>query len=93
MADIVVPVFMENFTKLLGHEPNLLLEVKDQVCLLQDDLGIINTFLKDSDVKCDQDDHHRDNHYGRSTSESLENLLTFGYVGIPLNSLARPRKR
>ncbi|XP_015892646.3 disease resistance protein RPP13 [Ziziphus jujuba] len=56
MADIIVPVFMENLTKPVGHEANLLLEVKDHVCLLEDDLGIINTFLKDFDGK--QNEHN-----------------------------------
>ncbi|KAH7513294.1 hypothetical protein FEM48_Zijuj12G0184900 [Ziziphus jujuba var. spinosa] len=56
MADIIVDIFMKNLIKLLGHEANLLLKVKGQVCLLQDDLGIMNAFLKDSDGK--RNEHH-----------------------------------
>ncbi|XP_015892650.3 putative disease resistance RPP13-like protein 3 [Ziziphus jujuba] len=56
MADIIVDIFMKNLIKLLGHEANLLLKVKGQVCLLQDDLGIMNAFLKDSGGK--RNEHH-----------------------------------
>ena len=51
MVDINVPIVAENLINLLAHGADLLLKVKDQVCILQDDLGIMNAFLKDSKEK------------------------------------------
>ncbi|KAH7522441.1 hypothetical protein FEM48_Zijuj07G0138700 [Ziziphus jujuba var. spinosa] len=51
MADFVVPVVRECLTRLLIHEANLLDGVKDQVKLLQGDLGIMNAFLRNSEGK------------------------------------------
>ncbi|KAH7522440.1 hypothetical protein FEM48_Zijuj07G0138600 [Ziziphus jujuba var. spinosa] len=55
MADFVVPVVCEFLSRLLTHEANLLDGVKDQVKLLQGDLGIMNAFLRNSEGK--QSDH------------------------------------
>ncbi|KAF3437602.1 hypothetical protein FNV43_RR20358 [Rhamnella rubrinervis] len=51
MADIVVPLVLENLIKLLTHEANLLLGVEDQVDLLRDDLGFMIAFLEKSEGK------------------------------------------
>nr|XP_048333133.1 disease resistance protein RPP13-like [Ziziphus jujuba var. spinosa] len=56
MTDAVVGFVLEKLESLLVHEANLFRRVKGDVKLLQDDLGIMNAFLKDSEGK--GDDHH-----------------------------------
>ena len=56
MADIIVPIVEENLIELLAHDADLLLKVKDQVCIHQNDLVIMNAFLKDAVGKRNQ--HH-----------------------------------
>ncbi|XP_015901729.3 disease resistance protein RPP13-like [Ziziphus jujuba] len=56
MADVVVSFALENLKTLLIHEANLFRRVKDDVNLLQDDFGIMDAFLKDSEGK--GDDHY-----------------------------------
>ncbi|KAF3437580.1 hypothetical protein FNV43_RR20336 [Rhamnella rubrinervis] len=48
MADIVVPIVLENLIKLGTYEANLLLGVRDQVDTLESDLRFIKVFLKKS---------------------------------------------
>ena len=55
MVDINVPIVAENLIKLHAHDADLL-KVKNQVCILQDDLVIMNAFLKDAVGKRNQ--HH-----------------------------------
>ncbi|XP_060668948.1 disease resistance protein RPP13-like [Ziziphus jujuba] len=56
MSDIVVSFVFENLKNLLIYEANLFLGVKEQVDLLQDDLGFMDSFLKDSEGK--QNEHY-----------------------------------
>ncbi|KAF3437575.1 hypothetical protein FNV43_RR20331 [Rhamnella rubrinervis] len=51
MADIVVPIVVENFIKLLTREANLLGGVEDGVISLKSDLEFMNAFLKKSSGK------------------------------------------
>ncbi|KAF3437604.1 hypothetical protein FNV43_RR20360 [Rhamnella rubrinervis] len=51
MADIFVPILVENLFKLLAYEENLLGGVKDGVISLQNDLEFMNAFLKKSSGK------------------------------------------
>ncbi|KAF3455429.1 hypothetical protein FNV43_RR00054 [Rhamnella rubrinervis] len=55
-AEIIGPIVLENLINLLVHEAKLLMGVKDQVSILQHDLGIMNAFLRDSAGK------HKDSH-------------------------------
>ena len=48
LVDIIVPIVEENLIELLAHDADLLLKVKDQVCIHQNDLVIMNAFLKDA---------------------------------------------
>ncbi|KAF3437601.1 hypothetical protein FNV43_RR20357 [Rhamnella rubrinervis] len=48
MADIVVPIVVENLIKLLAYESNLLGGVEDGVISLKSDLEFMNAFLKKS---------------------------------------------
>ncbi|KAH7513327.1 hypothetical protein FEM48_Zijuj12G0188400 [Ziziphus jujuba var. spinosa] len=56
MSDTVVSFALESLRDLLIHEVNLLPGVKEQVDLLKDDLGFMNSFLKDSEGK--QNEHY-----------------------------------
>ncbi|XP_048321511.2 disease resistance protein RPP13 isoform X1 [Ziziphus jujuba] len=56
MSDAVVSFALESLRDLLIHEVNLLPRVKEQVDLLKDDLGFMNSFLKDSEGK--QNEHY-----------------------------------
>ena len=48
MADIVVPIVLENLIKLLTYEANLLGGVEDGVISLRQNLEFMNAFLKKS---------------------------------------------
>ena len=51
MADSVVSFLLENLTQLLSQESKLLWGVEDQVRLLQNELCLINIFLKNTEGK------------------------------------------
>jgi len=51
MADSVVSFLLENLTRLISQESKLLGEVEDQVKLLQNELSLINIFLKNTEGK------------------------------------------
>ena len=51
MVDSVVSFLLENWTQLLSQESKLLGGVKDQVRLLQNELSLINIFLKNTKGK------------------------------------------
>ncbi|KAH7513304.1 hypothetical protein FEM48_Zijuj12G0185900 [Ziziphus jujuba var. spinosa] len=56
MADIIVPIVLENLIKLVKDEANLLSGVESQVSLLERSLKFMNVFLKDSAGK--RNEHH-----------------------------------
>ncbi|XP_048333826.2 disease resistance protein RPP13-like [Ziziphus jujuba] len=56
MTDAVLGFVLEKLENLIIHEANLFHRVKDDVNLLQDDLRIMNAFLRDSEGKGDGQD-------------------------------------
>ncbi|XP_060672233.1 putative disease resistance RPP13-like protein 3 [Ziziphus jujuba] len=68
MADIVAPVVLDSLINLITDEANLLSGAKDQVDLLQNDLRVMNAFLKDASGK------QHSNHVVKEIVDQINNV-------------------